>query len=253
MKMITECEIEYLKCFCEAYEQHDFIRFYDALMPDQWCLNYTWVKSIKNEAAFIQLIESEVAYSKSMEKDFCVIKCQLPINHSILKQLSHTPEISTAGYYVFDDFSNLSKLSKINDSHVAKVDKTEMLEDVLVLDLEHDGDSDFCARRINRCKDIYLSDGSVDSYICYHNNKAVGNCNLFIHNGIAKIEDFAVSPSHQRKGFGITMMKTLIEIAMGKNVTAIYLETDEGDPAKDMFQKCGFYKVAEFTDLMFKF
>jgi len=131
-----------------------------------------------------------------------------------------------------------------------------MLEDILALDLEHDEESigrDFCTRRVYRRKDVYLSEKGVDSYICYHNNKPVGNCNLFIHNNIAKIEDFAVSPIHQRKGFGTTILKNLIEIAFEKGATIIYLEADEEDTAKEMYQKCGFYKVDEFTDLSFEF
>ena len=76
---------------------------------------------------------------------------------------------------------------------------------------------------------------------------------MFINNSIAKIEDFAVSPRHQRKGYGTTILKSLIEIALDKNVTIMYLETDEDGTAKEMYKKCGLFKVNDFTDLLFKF
>jgi len=253
---VINCEIEYVKCFCHANEQKNYIRFQDDLIPDMWYQNYTWIRNAHDDTDLIKIIETEISHSKNMGKEFCLIRCHVPVNHSVLKSLHDKPEISIAGYYVFDNFFDLSKLFKAKDSIVAKVDKEEMLEDILMLDLEHDEESigiDFCTRRVNRRKDIYLSDKGLDSYICYHNNKAVGNCDLFIHNGIAKIEDFAVSPSHQLKGYGTTLLKTLVEVALNKNVTVIYLEADEEDTAKDMFQKCGFYKIDEFTDLSFDF
>jgi len=98
-----------------------------------------------------------------------------------------------------------------------------------------------------------LSSEGIDSYVCYHNKKAVGNCDLFIHNGIAKVEDFAISPNYQRKGFGTTLLKEVIEIAFCKDAAIIYLETEPEGTAKEMFQKCGFYKLNEFTDLSFEF
>jgi len=251
INMIIKCEIEYLKCFCKVDRHQDFIRFQDDLMPDYRSHNYTWVNKVKDDTALLHLIESEITHSKNMSKDFCFIRCHFSLNYSALKQHSIEPDISTSIYLVFDDFSGLSNLSKTKDSRVNKVDKIEMLEDVINLDIEHGDSRDFSTRRVYRRKDIYLSDGGVDSYVCYHNNIAVGNCDLFIHNGIAKIEDFAVSPCHQRKGIGTTIMRALLEIAYAENVTSVYLETDEGDTAKDMFQKCGFYKVNEFTDLTF--
>ena len=58
-------------------------------------------------------------------------------------------------------------------------------------------------------------------------------------------------PQKQRKGYGTVILNTLINIANEKNVNTIYLETDESGTAKKMFEKCGFAKVYEFTDLFF--
>ena len=258
LNKIIECEIEYLKCFCKSNEQPDFIRFQDNLMPDMYYHNYTWVKSINNDNALLKLIESEITYSKSAGKNSCLIRCHIPISNSILTQLArltHKPKVSVSGYYVFD-VSNLPNLNKVKDCSVVKVENDEMVEDILMLDLQHDEEElgrDFCTRRVYRRKDIYLSDEGVDSYICYYNNEAVGNCDLFIHNGAAKIEDFAVSPQSQRKGYGTTILKSLIETALKRNADIVYLETDEGDTAKEMYRKCGLFKINDFTDLLFNF
>jgi spore maturation protein CgeE len=214
LSKVIECEIEYLKCFCKLNQQPNFIRFQDDLMPDYWSHNYTWIKSADNDTELLQLIESELSHSKNIGRNFCFIRCHIPINHSLLALLSAKPEVSKSGYYVFSDISNLSLLDKVKDSYIIKVDTAKMLADILALDLEHDGENtDFCTRRVYRRKDIYLSNDGVDSYVCYHNEKPVGNCDLFVHNGIVKVEDFAISPNHQRKGFGATLLKAVTEIA----------------------------------------
>lgn len=258
---VTACDIAYMKCFCETKEQPDFIKFQDDLIPDMHSHNYIWVKNIENDNAFIQLIESEIVNNKKSGKNFCLIRCHTHINYSVLTQLSHVPEVSVSGYYAVDvsNPSNLSILSdsnKIKDCRVLKVDDAEMVEDILKLDLEHDEKElgrEFCTRRVYRRKEVYLSGKGVDSYICYDKNKAVGNCDLFIHNDAAKIEDFAVSPRYQRKGYGTAILKSLIETALEKNVDIVYLEADEDSTAKEMYKKLGFVKVTDFTDLLFSF
>ena len=255
IRKITECDLEYTKCFCEMDKQSNFIRFKDDLIPDMWYHNYTWITNSTDDDSLLQFIESEVDRRKREGKNFCLVRCHVSVSDSVVAQLSVKPDVSIAGWYVMDDLSNLSGLKTTEGAEVVRVNTAEMLEDYLKLDLEHDGESqgeDFCTRRVYRRKEIYLSDDGVDCYICYLCGEAVGSCNLFVHNGFAKIEDFSVSPRHQRKGLGTTILKSLIEIALVKNVTTVYLETDEEDTAKEMYMKCGFKKVNEFKDLSFE-
>jgi len=250
---IMRCERKYAECFCIASEQQDFTRFRDALIPDMYYHNYTWVKNAKDDLALIRLIEDEINCSKRTGRDFCLVRCPMPVSKSILAQLSHTPEVAMSGYYLFD-ISDLPKLNSTAQCSIHKVDKPEMVEDILRLDLEHDEDSlggDFCTRRVYRRKDVYLSNEGVDSYVCYDSDGAVGSCDMFIFGDTAKIEDFAILPRKQRKGYGTAILKILIDIAIKRNATTIYLETDTDGGAQQMYLKCGFSKVFEFTDLIF--
>lgn len=130
-----------------------------------------------------------------------------------------------------------------------------MVDDILFCDLQHDEEklgNDFCTRRCYRRGKVYISDKGVNSYVCYHNGDIIGNCDLFIYNGVAKIEDFAVIPTYQHKGYGTTILKELIDIAIKENSHTIYLVTDEDDTPKEMYQKIGFNKIGERTDLFFE-
>jgi spore maturation protein CgeE len=99
---------------------------------------------------------------------------------------------------------------------------------------------------------VYLSDKSLNSYVCYHNSEKIGTCDLFLYDGIAKIEDFGIIPKHQRKGYGTTILKYLIDTAIKEDSHTIYLVTDEEDTAKEMYEKIGFTKIGEKTDLLFR-
>lgn len=52
-----------------------------------------------------------------------------------------------------------------------------------------------------------MSEIPVETYICYYDEIPVGSCQLFLYDGIAKIEDFTVSQEYQRRGIGTTILK----------------------------------------------
>ena len=251
---IMRCERAYAACFCVADEQRDVIRFRDELLPDMYYHNYTWVKSAKDDSTLVQCIEDEIRRSANTGKDFCLIRCPVPVSEAVLARLSHAPEVAMSGYYTLDIISRKANLAGPAQCSIQRADKPEMIEDILRLDLEHDEESlgrDFCTRRVYRRKDVYLSNGGVDAYVCYDSGGAVGSCDLFIDGDTAKIEDFAVSPRKQRRGYGTAILNALIDIAIKRGAATIYLETDVDGGAQELYLKNYFHKVFEFTDLVF--
>jgi len=251
---IIECEIEYSKCFSEVYENDNIIRFRDNQLIDMYYHNYAYIKNVIDEVNFKQIIEDEISLRLNEDSSFCNILTDSFIHNSWLSSLIYKPEISRNGYYSFD-VTRFSELKAISDCEIKRVSNQEMIDDVLFCDLQFDEavhGKDFCTRRCYRRGKVYVSDKGVNSYVCYHNGNIIGTCNLFMYNGTAKIEDFAVLPTYQRKGYGTTILKSLIDIAIKENSHTIYLVTDEDDTAKDMYGKIGFKKVGERTDLLFK-
>lgn len=253
-KEIIECELEYTKCFSEFSENEHIIRFRDNQLNDMYYHNYTYIKDVKNEIDLKNIIEDEISLKLPEEGDFCNIILSSVISKSLLSRLEVSPKISTNGYYSFD-ISQFSRLNDLSGCTIKKVSNQEMIEDILYCDLQHDEENlgkDFYTRRSYRRGKVYISDKGVNSYVCYHNGVIIGNCGLFIYKGVAKIEDFAVIPRYQRKGYGTTILKELIGIAIKENCHTIYLVTDEDNTAKEMYHKIGFNKIGERTDLFFK-
>lgn len=251
---ILKCEYEYTKCFSEFYEDENIIRYRDNQLKDMYCHNYTHIKKAMSESELKRIIEDEISLRLSEKSDFCNIYLNPDVSTLLISTLKHKPEISTTGYYSFDT-SNFSRLKALPDCIIKRATSQEMIEDILYCDLQLDEKrlgKDFCTRRCYRRGQIYISDKGIDSYVCYHNGNRIGTCNLFMHNGVTKIEDFSVIPRHQRKGYGTTILKALIDIATKENSHTIYLVTDEDDTAKEMYKKIGFNKIGERIDLFFR-
>jgi spore maturation protein CgeE len=251
---VIECEFEYTKCFSEFCENKNIIKFWDNKLKDMYCHNYTHIKKVMSELELKQIIEDEISLKLSEKSDFCKITLNSAVNSYQLSILKYKPKISTNGYYSFD-ISHFLRLNALSGCIVKKVDNQEMVDDILFCDLQYDEKTlgkDFCTRRCYRRGKVYVSDKGVNSYVCYHNGDIIGNCNLFMYKGVAKIEDFIVIPTYQRKGYGTTILKSLIDIAIKENSHTIYLVTEEDDTAKEMYQKIGFNKIGESTDLFFE-
>lgn len=252
---IIDCEIAYTKCFSKIEETKEVIRFSDEQLEDMYYHNYSYVKSDVNGEKLKKIIKDEINFRLKIKKDFCNIVLNSIIKGFDVEDIPYRDSITTIGYYVFDN-SKLSKLKVRDEVVVKKINNKEMLKDNLYCDLkncEEDGvDEEFSVKRAERRSEVYLSEEGVDSYICYYKEKPIGICDLFINKDVAKIEDFSIIKEYQRKGFGTTFIKSLIEIALNKNCTTCYVATYEDETAKEMYEKIGFNKIGEKNDLFFQ-
>ena len=124
--------------------------------------------------------------------------------------------------------------------------------EVDILANEPDMGKDFANRRIYRKSEVYKqSNINLNLYVCYYEENPVGNCEFMYNDGIAKIEDFDILKKYQRKGFGTSVIKHLLNEANEKEIDIVYLITDNEDTAKEMYKKCGFKKVGEKIELFF--
>jgi spore maturation protein CgeE len=249
---LHRCEIAYARNFCEAIEEGDVIRFTDENLLDMYYHNFSLLQGGETDDEIVGRVEREI--ERRAGKGFCNIVSHVPIHEGLLERFAKKPDVSLNGFYQFDN-ARLAEMRVREGCVVARVADDAMVDELIRQDLIHDGATlgeDFCTRRINRKRPIYLAAGGLDAYLCYDNGEAVGNCELFIGDGVAKIENFTVLPDKQRKGYGTTILKTLIGIALERGVTTVYLVTDEEDTAKEMYLKIGFDKVGEGKDLFFQ-
>jgi spore maturation protein CgeE len=215
--------------------------------------NYTYFKSPYKELKMRSLMEEEIAVRRSEKGDFCDIKVNSKLNPAILGYIKYPSEVTTFGFYTFK-INRFDALSKVDGIEVKQVTSIDNVEDLLFCDLKADEarlGRDFCIRRCYRRGQVYILERGVNAYVAYKNGEIIGCCDLFIHDGVAKIEDFSIIEAYQRKGYGTTLLKAMIGKALEAACHTIYLVTDEDDTAREMYLKLGFDKIGEMKQIHF--
>jgi spore maturation protein CgeE len=250
---VVQCELDYVRLFSTEYEDENIIRFRNHEIRDMYTHNFTYIKKNEKELKLRSLIEEEIAVSSREQSKFCNIVINSEIHPRILSYIRYPSVLGKNGFYKFD-FSKLQTIEGVEGCQIEKITTVEAFDDMLKVDLDSDGvefGREFCVRRCYGRSPIYLKENGLDAYLCYHGNTLIGRCDLFISGEVAKIEDFSVIQKYQRQGFGSTLLKSLIEKALDQDCKTVYLVTNESDTAKQMYEKIGFDKIGEMSEIRF--
>lgn len=250
----SNIELVYVKKFTENYEDSEIIRFYDNKLPDMYMHNFTFIKKSVSKEKFRKIILAELEKRKKEKAGFLRIEFNFSITDDFINDLPAIAEVSKYDYMYIDP-----KISYPLTGKEGCVIKKALSDSVLKEGIEVDILANqsamgavFAEKRIHRKVEVYKQpDSNLNFYVCYYNGKAVGNCEFMVSDGIAKIEDFDILENYQRKGFGTNLVRHLLEEAKEEGVHLVYLMTDGGDTAKEMYIKCGFKKLGEKTELFF--
>jgi spore maturation protein CgeE len=247
-------EIEYTKCFSQYFETDNYIKFWDDSLTDMWNHNYIYLKQNMAKDELRDFILKEIEQRRNENKTFFRLEANFPMDDSVYNNLSINPTILKYDYMYIPP-ENYTLLKGNEDCVIKNAAAPEVLEDGIKADLILSSPAmgeDFATRRIHRKAKVYCNPNiNLNLYVCFHKDKPIGNCELFINGNTSKIEDFSVIDEFQRKGFGTSVIKHLLKQSMDSNVETAYLITDSADTAKDMYNKCGFTKVGEKFELFF--
>jgi spore maturation protein CgeE len=252
IEKIKECQKRYMLCFCIFTEDEHFIRYSDPKLPDMYEYNALFPKKDLPGPLLDKLCREELRRRRQENITFFKVTMdQKP--RSTFEMFDHKPSVERYGTYVLRSDTNDWRINEA--CTLEKVANATMIEELTALDIIQSGESagvDFCIRRAHRRGEVYLSDAPCDCYLCRIDGKAVGNVDLLIHDGTAKIEDFAVDPAYQHRKIGTAMLKMLIAKAHAAGCETVYLVADEDDTPKAMYTMLGFEKVRETYALFWK-
>ncbi|WP_105616311.1 GNAT family N-acetyltransferase [Vallitalea okinawensis] len=252
---IKSAEVAYITQFTENDVGHEVIRYYDDKLPDMYMHNFTFIKEGVSKESIRNIILDELNRRKTEKADFLRVDCNFSIDAEIIESLPQAPDVEIYDFMYIEP--KMGEHLHGNEGAIIKKAISEKVlkegKDVDILANQSNMGTEFAHRRIERKSEIYnQQDSGIDLFVCYDNDIPVGNCELMLHNDIAKIEDFDILESHQRKGFGTSVLKHLLKEAHQHGVRYAYLLTDSGDSAKEMYKKCGFKKVGVKTELFFE-
>ena len=223
-------------------------------MSDMYDHNYLHIKGAPTLDDLLRIIAGEIKLNREENLGFCKITMDVMQHATSLKEYDDKLQIEHYGQYVFTPAEPPGWPLKA-ECEIRKIADPAMVEDLVYLDTtQYSGvcGEDFCIRRAKYRGRVYLSNASIESYICYYQGEPAGNCDLFLYDGTAKIEDFTVLSKYRHQGLGTAILKHLICAAFAKGARMIYLTTDEDDTPKEMYVKLGFEKVSDSYALLRK-
>lgn len=235
-------ELAYLSAFCRAEPVEGGVRLRDDGIPDLYAHNLTYFAGAPSAPQLLRACAQEMRFRRAEGMPFLNLTVE-----------GRAPKLPCAAMRTVYDYFVLREEIRAPRPDLAVLPLTPALcAQALAFDLDVNGRDygrDFIRRRFVRRREVYLS-GRVQHLLGYHAGRVVSVCDLFLCGTYAKIEDFDVSPRHQRQGFGRAMLAELIRRARRLGAETIYLVTDDADTAKEMYKKSGFVQAAQKEEIL---
>lgn len=248
-KKIKTMEHDYISQFSSSKETDSTITYRDPTIKDMYTHNFTLYKDIST------IIEDTTNAINHGQSSFYRIETYHDVSRLDLTTLPVLPSITTYDFYHIDS-SLYHTLQETQDCTVVKATTTKHFADGLSVDIEANAPTmghEFARRRINRKKTVYTNpNAQIDFYVCYYKGIPVGNIEYAYNDTTVKLEDFDILPKYQRMGLGRTVLKQLLKRAHDNHIKDVYLMTDSAESAKTMYQKCGFKKVLQKSEMFFQ-
>lgn len=249
---LKHVDIAYTKCFSVATENDLTIEFKDENLLDMYMHNFLYIKDAIETDTFKELLSQWTNKRKAEGYSFLRLEFDADLNDDWHKLLPEKKDISSYHYMYIKPEEYIT--FKNNDlCLIKKATSQELLADGKTADIEANKDEmglDFVTRRYDRKALVYAENPNLFLYVCYLNGQPVGKCEMFIHHGIAKIEDFDVVKAYQRQGLGTSILKHLLHEAFKANIEHAYLMVEHDNTAIDMYKKCGFRKVGLKSEII---
>lgn len=254
LERILQCEKEYTDCTSICYDRGKYYEYADDKIKDMYDHNFFETKDSMTDEELQDFVSEETKRRKENKISYCKVKTgslpeKMPVDFN-----GKEPEIEHVAAYVYKGADTLDWKS-VDNCEIKKVTDKSMIKDLIAMDIDVDGKrctEDFCRRRAERMGNEYLSDSSLNMYVCYLDGQPVGSCELYMSDKVAKIESFSVLPKLQRKGIGTTILKYLMEKAKENKSDIRYLIADEDDTPKEMYVKLGFEKLHDIYSLFWQ-
>ena len=236
---IFDMEIKYVSLFSRKEKIKSGFIFKDDQQKDKYFHNFLMIYQDNFDTNEIKL------YEKEKQTDGFVIYRFEEINHLDLTWLSEYHK-ETYGYF-FSAINDLSITPNAN-CHIEMVDPT--IDDIF-FDFMYQEDLEYgisyAKNNIIRQKEVMIKNREQYVYIkLIVDGKIIGHLNAFVSHEMAKIDEFYVKNEYQRRGYGTAMMDYMIKLLKKREVKEVYLVTDLGDTAKDLYVKYGFILKGQF-------
>lgn len=233
MMDILKTEMAYLSMFSKNHQVSCGTIFYDLDQPDKYMHNFMMIHKQKIDDDELKHYEKN-----HQKKGFVIFRFEDETDKAYA--FFNDYKKSTYGYYQ----ANINSLSLplARPYEIAVVDPNNDLD---FFDFMYQEDLEFginyAIGNIKKQKDVLIKESDRFFYLFVKNDdQIIGHINAFIEGSHAKIDEFYVAKSYQKKGYGTALMAKMIEILKEKQMTDVYLVTNLEDTAQTLYERYGF-------------
>ncbi len=239
LNRIIEMEIKYASMFSEIIKTKYGNITEDDRQTDKYYHNYMHVLNR-------QLLIDDVSnyLSRQFEKRFANYRIEYQIPLSKLKHILPY-SVQMNGY--FAQMIDKLVIPVKREIMVRKVreDQADRFFEFLFEENKEYG-IPYALGNVTRQREVLFQTPNYSYYEVIEDDQVIGHVNVFIDGSDAKIDDFVINDSHQKKGYGSALMAHVIQELKTLQIKRVYLVCDMMDTPKDMYHAWGFEHIGDY-------
>jgi ribosomal protein S18 acetylase RimI-like enzyme len=236
---IIALEMNYVKLFTTVEVFPFGYAFSDPRQPDKYYHNYLHILNNR-----YSLKDLNFYYMNASKNGFVVYRIEQDVD------MTHNPVLSGYmkshhAYYAHQIHAIHIDEPRQSTIHQVNVDQDDEFFDFLYHEDLLFGEA-YAQGNAKRQKEVLKASDNYIYFYLEHEQQVIGHINCYIENNHAKIDEFYITETYQKQGFGSALMAHMINYLKSKQVTEVYLVTDLEDTAKSLYERWGFQLVSTF-------
>ncbi len=229
---VFDFENKYLNEFTNIEYFDDYISYNDDVQKDKYSYNFYFIKNKNKAKSLIKKL------SKENNRYF------LDFDSTFLMDV-YLPDFEKSHEIRMFNFANLVKLDyRIGDIRIMDNSNKDLFLNLLFNDELQYGEA-YASKNSKRIVDMGLSNDKFSLYGIFDNDKLVGSIHVYKNNNMAKLEDFFIVEEYKKKGYGISLLTTVIDILRKEGIYDLTITADYDDTPKFIYERIGFKEVLD--------
>ena len=229
---VFDFENKYLNEFTNIEYFDDYISYSDDIQKDKYSYNFYFIKNKNKVKSLIKKL------SKENKKEY------LDFDSSFLLD-EYLPDFKKSHEIRMFALANLVKLDyRIGDIRIMNNSNKDLFLNLLYSDESRFGEA-YASKNSKRIVDMCLTNDRFDLYGIFENDKLLGSIHVYKNNNMAKLEDLFILDEYQKKGYGISLLTTVIDILKKEGINDLTITADYDDTPKNIYARIGFQEVLD--------
>lgn len=257
INLLKDTELKYVECYSEKKKYKSLIKFWDNNFRNIYANNLTIFQEEFEFEEILEFLIKEIKVSKRKKRRFLNFEVNKNIDRDELRKFNLNPSrVDNFDYMVINtkEFFDIELDETIEIKEVITDKEYESLINISIEDNKSALGNRYAKAKILRKVEVYKDKSNdLKAFLIYKDTIPVGSCELLIDKNIAKLEDIGILKEYRGKGIGTFTLKYMLKLCNKNNVEYLYVITERFSDAKRVYERLGFKKIGDKTQIIFDF